>query len=291
MSANGSNHRGAEDAFRGEMRSAPAETELAALGDKVRRAYVHDPPADVAERHIAAILAEADRVAAGAPVDVGRAPAPSRRRVPLLRLAALAGATFAVTGGLAVAGVRPPEPFSDLYEAVGFDVPGSDDDGGTAGDQGGEKRDDDSKTAGRNGDGGGSSASARVGDPSGGEASSDQSAKPGERTGQQAGHASEEGQKTADDARSGNTPPSDPGRSESHPEPQGTGPQGAGPPAQGDGGPPPHAQGTPPSRSSLDPPGHSGEPKERGPRLPTTPLGDLLDPPGNGGGKPDPKPR
>jgi hypothetical protein len=233
------------------MRTTHAETELATVGAAIRDAYVEAPPAEVAERHIAAMLAEAERIAAEAlPPTAARLP---RRRIPVFRLAAVVGASFIATAGLAVAGVRPPEPFSDLYEAVGFDIPGND--GGTQ--ESGKGGD-----AGRGSGGPGSKpAGASVTGAEQGQQTSanQQDGKPGRRQGQQPGHSSEEGQETAEEARSGSTPPTDPGRSEDHPAPQPVGPDGNGAPGQsGTGaGAPDHSQGSSRSAAPAAPPGQA----------------------------------
>ena len=234
------------------MRPAHPDTELALLGEAVRRLYVEVPPADLAERHVAAMLAEAERVAAS-----GAAPTPEagralrRRGVPVLRLASVIGAAFVATAGLAVAGVRPPEPFSDLYEAVGFDVPGSD----------GGDSDAAAKKDGNRGDHG--SSTAEQSQPAAGSASQGSAAadEPGRRQGQQPGHPSAEGQETAAQAQSGQTPPTDPGRSEDHPAPQGAGAGGTGPPAHSAAPEAPPAgstsQGTAPAAPPTSAPGRT----------------------------------
>jgi hypothetical protein len=239
------------------MRPPHPDTELAVLGEAVRRLYVEAPPAAVAERHVAAMLAEAGRVAASdaAPrPEAGRAL--RRRGVPVLRLASVIGAAFVATAGMAVAGVRPPEPFSDLYEAVGFDVPGTD----------GDDSDSDAKKAGnRNGRGDHDSSKPAQAQPTAGSASQGSASdEPGRRQGQQPGHPSAEGQETAQQAQSGQTPPTDPGRSEDHPVPQGTDPGETGASAHSSSPAVPPAgstsQGTAPTDPSASAPGRTGGP-------------------------------
>jgi hypothetical protein len=174
------------------------------------------------------------------------------------------GASFLATAGLAVAGVRPPEPYSDIYEAVGFDVPGSDD----PSEQQGSNREDASTTP-------------EVGNAPGANGAGED--RPGRRQGQQPGHPSEEGQKTAEQARSGSTPPTDPGRSELHPVPPGLGPDADGPPGRSQsadppgksraGGTPDRVQGSSWSAALTSPPGRTR--RSLGPRggLPAHALG------------------
>jgi hypothetical protein len=254
--ANGHNHPGGMDAFGEEMRSNHADREFAAVGHVIRRACVAPPAEEVVERHLTALLAEAERIAAGArtaPVTGANERSPSRR-TPALRFAIVLASAFITTGGLAIAGVRPPEPFSDLYEAVGFDVPGSDSKHGA------DDRDDDGSGSaereperGESEDGIGLAGEERGSSQPSGHAGD----KPGEQRGRREaedGHPSREGRKTAAQANSGNAPPPDPGRSEDHPSPPALGPDGAGAPGQSSGGGlPPHAQGSPP----VPPPGHS----------------------------------
>jgi hypothetical protein len=114
----------------GEGMDSSGQSELAAVGRAVRAVYVEDPAPEVAEAHIAAILAEAERVTAAGADLTGVAPArprrPRGRGVLAIRLAAVVASAFVASAGLAIAGVRPPEPFSDVLEGLGFDVPGSD---------------------------------------------------------------------------------------------------------------------------------------------------------------------
>jgi hypothetical protein len=115
----------------GDGMHSSGQSELAALGREVRAVYVAQPAPEVAEAHIAAILDEAERVTAASADARGlaraRARRPGGRGVLAIRLAAVVAAAFVASAGLAIAGVRPPEPFSDVLEGLGFDVPGSDD--------------------------------------------------------------------------------------------------------------------------------------------------------------------
>ncbi len=58
------NQNGQSDAYDGEGMHSTGDTELTAVGRVVRTAYLHEAPPDVAEAHIVAILAAAERVAA-----------------------------------------------------------------------------------------------------------------------------------------------------------------------------------------------------------------------------------
>jgi hypothetical protein len=180
--------------------------ELAAIGRAVRAAYVEEPPVAIADAHISAILAEAERVAA-AGADRVAAPDARRPRVVVFRLAAVVASAFVASAGLALAGVRPPEPVSDLFEGIGIDVPGSDEstdeatptgpDGATQGRAPGAREDDGPASE----------------EPAGGD----------ERRSTQGDSASSEGQATAQEAQNGGAPPNEPGRSEDHPDPPAAG--------------------------------------------------------------------
>ncbi|HEX2128020.1 MAG TPA: hypothetical protein VHF58_02265 [Solirubrobacterales bacterium] len=230
-------------------------TELAAVGRAVRDAYVRELDPEVTEVHLAAILAEAERVAA-AGADLGAAPAAPRRstsrRALAVRLAAVVASAFVASAGLAIAGVRPPEPFSDVFEGVGFDVPGSDRSGDDEASPTGQDRRENSPVAPAAPPGGAQSVpSAREGTPTGGEQRS-----------AQGDEASSEGRETASQAQSGNTPPSDPGRSEDHPDPPVDPPLpsqagGAGTPDHSQAGgadpPAPLGGGVPPTQVPVEP--------------------------------------
>ena len=191
-----------------------------------RATLLRPPDAEVAERHLAAILAEA-RVAAQSPPPVE--PVAGR---PLGRIAAaLAAALVLVTGGLAAAGVRPPEPISDALESVGVPVPGDDGEGDGEGRPGAAAPDD---------------------EPGAGAAEPTPGDGQGRKQGQQPGHPSEEGQETAADARDGGGPPDEPGQSEEHTDaPSGGGSAGSAPatPAQ----PPTEPQADAPGQTQTDP--------------------------------------
>jgi hypothetical protein len=223
MSQNGHNPEPDLGASEGWMPASELHTEMTAFEARLKDAYVRAPEAAVAEAHVEAMLAEADAIAATAVLDAPTerlARAPRSRWVAVRRLALVPLGVLALGGGLAVAGVRPPEPISDAFESVGIDVPGSD-----------EKRSDDG------GDGkGGSEAQqgdgqARKTSDSAANTTND-GATPGAAP---ANRNASEGQKTAEQARSGQTPPEGPGRSDDHPAPQGNGtpPEDPGHPGEG----------------------------------------------------------
>ncbi len=217
MSDNGHNPGHPFDAQGKEMSLLGPEPELAEFARDVRAAFVRPLHPSVSERHVAAMLVEAERMpmaTAGDAVSAQRlrprTPAP-RGWLIARRLAVVALATFGLGAGLALAGVRPPEPISDALEGLGVDVPGSDEDSGQAGDKRsrGHARERESSSAGE-------TAPAAS---SGGNSAND-----GETPG--AGHANEnasEGQRTATQARSGETPPEAPGQSDTQPQPSGNG--------------------------------------------------------------------
>jgi hypothetical protein len=203
------------------MSASELQIEMAAFESQLRNAYVRPPAAAVAEAHVEAMLAEADAIAATAVIEAPSTPAraPRSRWVAVRRLALVPLAVLVAGGGLAVAGVRPPEPISDAFESVGIDVPGSDKED-SKGD--GDKPDRD--------------GSARDGDGDGAPASAGNSTNDGPTPGsEQANPNASEGQKTAEQARSGQTPPDGPGRSDDHPAPQGNGtpPEDPGHPGEG----------------------------------------------------------
>jgi hypothetical protein len=113
--------------------------------------------------------------------------------------------------------VRPPEPISDLFERAGVDVPGSDHEGDddTRGEAPADRGD-----GGDGGERGDQSGEIGVGPGDGATNTSNDGATPGA---QKANEKSAEGQETAEQARSGETPPEGPGRSDDHPAPQGNG--------------------------------------------------------------------
>ncbi|MGH2954151.1 MAG: hypothetical protein ACRDK9_09045 [Solirubrobacterales bacterium] len=251
MSDNGRNPYGAPDAFEGEMAHQEIDRELGGFADEVRMALLRAPDLATTERHLAAVLAEATAIPTQSLATVEPAAAPAgdtapvaraRRPRAVLRVAAAAGAgLLLVSGGLAIAGVRPPEPVSDLLEAAGIDVPGSDHESepaaGTPTDERGADRP--GPASSRTLDEGAIGARDGTGDRGRGER------RAGERShGRRGEEASAEGQATAEQASSGQTPPSEPGASEDNPPPH------AGSPT--DPGPPPHAQGQGPPAS---PPG------------------------------------
>lgn len=216
MSGWPSNRNGGSDAF-GDGMDSSGNSELAAVGRAVRAVYVREPAPEVAEAHIAAILAEAERVVAEGADRAAAAPTRSRwfgRRGALtIRLAAVVASAFVASAGLAIAGVRPPEPFSDLFEGLGFNVPGSDQ---SSADEQGPPTGEGSEADDRGGSESAPETSARDGSPqaSGG----DSDAIRGEQRSDEGAEASFEGQETAADAQAGSTSPSQPGRSEDQPD-------------------------------------------------------------------------
>src|SRR5919106_4088327 len=249
MSENGSNPEQGFGAMGEEMLTSERDKDLAAFEGRLRDAFVRAPAPAVAQEHLAAMLAEAEAVATTARLETPVAPqrTPRNRWIVVRRLALVPLAVLVAGAGLAVAGVRPPEPISDLFERAGIDVPGSDDEGddgargqapadrGERGDQGGEPAID-------------------TGD--GATNTSNDGATPGAK------HANEnatEGQKTAEQARSGETPPDGPGRSDDHPAPQGN-------------GTPPEDPGNPGAGKPDSPPGQShSSAEEHGGGIPDEP--------------------
>lgn len=266
--SNGHNPATGDGAYPYEMADLQLDPMLREFAGELRGALLVAPPPERAEAQLAAILAEVRTMPAA---EATTRPA-RRRRAPLLRLAAVAAAGLvALTGGLAVAGVRPPEPVSDLLESLGVDVPGSDAGEGSApaAAPAGERARPDAESEGSNGAG---ASAASAPDGSAGSAQGAQGS-PGDRRGNahangngdangNAGNqaaagqahgngaeASAEGQETAAEAQSGETPPSEPGNSENA-HSQGGGASQAAPPT--------HSQGTPPSEPQADAPGQSG---------------------------------
>jgi hypothetical protein len=239
---NGHNPEPDLGASEGWMPASELQTEMAAFESRLKAAYVRAPEAAVAETHVEAMLAEADAIAATAVLDRPAerlARAPRSRWVAVRRLALVPLGVLALGGGLAVAGVRPPEPISDAFESVGIDVPGSDDERSDAASDG-KARSDEAKQ--RNGQ-------ARETSGSGTNTTND-GATPGAA---QANPNASEGQKTAEQARSGQTPPEGPGRSDDHPAPQGSGTPPEDPGHQGDGKP-----DSPPGQSHSSAAEHGG---------------------------------
>jgi hypothetical protein len=224
LSQNGHNPEPDLGASEDWMPASELQTEMAAFESRLKAAYVRAPEAAVAEAHVEAMLAEADAIAATAVLAEPTerlARAPRSRWVAVRRLALVPLGVLALGGGLAVAGVRPPEPISDVFESVGIDVPGSDEERSDgAGD--GKAIGDEAKQ--RNGQ-------ARETSGSGANTTND-GATPGAA---QANPDASEGQETAEQARSGQTPPEGPGRSDDHPAPQGSGtpPEDPGHPGEG----------------------------------------------------------
>ena len=203
------NRNGDSDAY-GDAMETSENTELAAVGRELRAVFVADPDPELTEAHLAAILAEAERVAAAGAERASTATSRGRRLAPrpalALRLAAVVASAFVASAGLALAGVRPPEPFSDLFEGIGFDVPGSDransDSPGAPGDTSAVEQLGSGRTDGAD--------ASQAGGRTAGVDGVDQRTAQGEE-------ASAEGQATAEDARDDGGPPREPGRSEDHP--------------------------------------------------------------------------
>ena len=129
MSANGANGDGAANTHPDEIAASAERGALIAFERQVRAAFLRPPSRELAERHIEAMLAEA-RLSGerrGAPQHSSPRRAPRRAAGLALRLAALALTAFGLSAGLALAGVRPPEPIADVLEAGGIEVPGQDD--------------------------------------------------------------------------------------------------------------------------------------------------------------------
>jgi hypothetical protein len=247
MGSTGTDHLDLDRVLSGEAipGADPELSELATAVREVRNAYVRAPEADLAATHLVAIVTEARRIAAlddGAAEDSSaaaaggdalvsaRRPPARRRRTPILRLAAVALAVLAAMAGIAVAGIRPPEPIADALEGIGLDVPGDDGDSSEAGrsapaDRRGKPAAGDDRAPARGaGEPGGRSAEHR---------------RDGERShGQRGAEASAEGRETAAEVESEGGPPTDPGVSEDHGA-------DAGPPTD-----PPTDAGPPPDRAA-----------------------------------------
>ncbi len=256
MSAtNGHNPRPPAGAYPNEMPSPELDPTIRPFAQELRAALLDAPPAEVAEAQIQAMLAEARAM----PTVELRSPR-WRNRFAILRLAAAGAAGLVVlTAGLAVAGVRPPEPISDTLEAVGVDVPGGDD----LGEPDGAKPVPDERDSSVPRDSNGAAAPGADGDGDAGQARHENRGRGSGAQGSagQPAAAAAEGQETAQQAQSGNTPPTDPGRSEDHPSPP-----------DNSQSPPAHSQGTPPDNPQADAPGqikeggnpHGGPPGQTG---------------------------
>ena len=237
------------------------DRELAAVGHAIRAAYLGEPEPEVTETHLAAILAEAERVTAAgarpaAAIPAGRFHFGGRRGLAF-RLVAVVASAFIASAGLAIAGVRPPEPMGELFERIGFDVSGSD-----HGDA----------VHPRQSRGGGAHAGEEdSGAPGGRAENAVPRSAPGEggavaQSSNQGMDASSEGRETAEQAQSGATPPTEPGRSESHPTPPAAPPSHSesemgGPASQsgpGVGGIPDKPVAQPPVEPEVGAPGQSG---------------------------------
>jgi hypothetical protein len=246
MNGNGRNPEQDFGAMEDEMQTSDLDREMAAFEGQIREAFVRAPAATVAEAHLTAMLAEAEAVATTAPLPVSATPRPPRRNgwVVVRRLALVPLAVLVAGAGMAVAGVRPPEPISDLFERAGVNVPGSDDEG----DDGG--RGEAPADRGERGEGGAQSGETAIETGDGATNTTNDGPTPGA---QRANENAAEGQRTAEQARSGETPPDTPGRSDDHPAPQGTGtpPEDPGHPGQG-------KPDSPPGQSRSSTPGQGG---------------------------------
>ena len=225
----------------GPRNDEPVLAELGAIVAELRTTYGRPPAEEVRDRHLTAIVAEAILVDEGSAVAAGRKHAqaptwitPARRgRAIAFRLAATALAALIGIAGLAVAGVKPPAALDSALERIGIGS-GSDDRGEMPAAEEAAPRDrDPGDRPGRGEAGHGSNA-----DPQ-------SRSRGGERRSDTGTVNSAPGRDTADEAKSGRTPPTSPGRSEEHR------PEGAGPPAspgsqsQGQSGQaPPSTQGS-----------------------------------------------
>jgi hypothetical protein len=235
MSENGRNPGQGSGAMEEEMRISDLDSDMAAFESQIRDEFVRPPSTAVAEAHLTAMLAAAEAVATTDPLVPAR-PKRTRRNgwVVVRRLALVPLAVLVAGAGMAVAGVRPPEPISDLFERAGVDVPGSDEEGDDRGR--GETP----------------SEPAEPAEPADRGERSDQTGETAIETGERATNTSNdgptpgaqranenaaEGQRTAEQARSGQTPPDMPGHSEDHPTPQGSGTPPEDPGHQGHGEP------------------------------------------------------
>lgn len=217
MSENGHNPVNGSSASGSEMWLRRSDEELAVFANDLRDAFVRPAAPEVAERHITAMVAEAERAAVLGSAHASRAPQaqfkrPARSRWALTaRLAAIPAAIVMATAGLALAGVRPPEPVSDVLERAGVDVPGSDADSK----QDGGRTEDESTAPAGEAEAQGTEGTAPVN-----ESEPNTGATPGA---ERANERAAEGQETAEQARNGQTPPDTPGQSGEHPQPQGQG--------------------------------------------------------------------
>jgi hypothetical protein len=243
LSGNAHNPEPGFGASEGRMRASEHDIEIAAFESRLRDAYVRPPATAVAEAHVAAMLAEADAITATAVIDAHSTPARALRRrwVAVRRLALVPLAVLVAGGGLAVAGVRPPEPLSDAFESVGIDVPGSDKEDSKSD---GDKAERGGSAGNEDGNGAPASSSRGTGN------STNDGATPGS---EQANPNASEGQKTAEQARSGQTPPDGPGRSDDHPAPQGNGT-----PPEDPGHPGPGKPDSPPGQAHSSAQEHGG---------------------------------
>jgi hypothetical protein len=226
MKDNGHNPVPDFGASEGRMRASEHDIEIAAFESRLRDAYVRPPATAVAEAHVEAMLAEAEAIAATAVLEAPVTPTrrSSSRWVAVRRLALVPLGVLVIGGGLAVAGVRPPEPISDAFESVGINMPGTDEE---SSDTGSDEKSTDDRPARHQGDG----ETPAVSGEGGSNATNDGPTPGAERANENA----REGQKTAEQARSGQTPPDGPGRSDDHPAPQGNGtpPEDPGHPGEG----------------------------------------------------------
>jgi hypothetical protein len=203
MSDNGRNPDRREGAFEGEMAEWELERNLGGFAAEMRGALMQAPDHETTERHLRAMLAAAEAPPTAQATVAHR----GRPRLAALRIAAVAGASVvALSAGLAIAGVRPPEPISDMLESMGVDVPGSDaassEESAPPANPGGEA----------GGSGGPASKAAGEGSRAGGERRADERSH-----GRRGEEASAEGQETAAEASSGGAPPSSPGASDATP--------------------------------------------------------------------------
>jgi hypothetical protein len=253
--ANGHNPEPPTGAYPKDMPVTELDPSLRPFANELRAALLVAPAPEVADAQIEAMLAEARAMPT-----VELRPARRAGRLAVLRLA-VAGAAglVALTAGLAIADVRPPEPISDALEAVGVNVPGSDDDDAvpSAGPAGEEAL----PAHGGHESGGGATDGAQpaAAEAQGGEPAADDQHRGDGRSRHAGGPAdnSAEGQETAEQAQGGATPPSEPGRSEDHPAPPPQAESHPSPPPQSEShpSPPPQSQGTPPSEPPADAPG------------------------------------
>lgn len=242
--------------------------ELAAFARAVEGAFAGPPDEATVRRHLVAIAAEARSASAAATAGVfaetpGRVPKPrgslrgARGRVARTGLAL--GAMMLCTAGLAVAGVRLPEPAVSVLEDLGVGLPNQSDtgeSGGDTGEDGGARGRDRRRDVGEGGTGSGSVAPSTSA-PAGG---ADRSRKP-QAVGGGAPVAPGSPERSGADGRGGFG-----GRPEDARPPQGRTPD-AGPPPQRGGPPPgrgdaPPDTGGPPTGAGGPPSGSGGPPAE-----------------------------